>query len=95
MVCFWSDVYPVSRLHGSTSYRVPWMYGDEACDVLRFYTKLKGKMMPYLWAQAIKTHNTGIPMMKSMIMAFSNDPACKYIDTQYMRVITAHCSRYE
>jgi len=73
-----------SRLHGSTSYRVPWAYDEEACDVLRFYTKLKGKMMPYLWEQANKTHQTGIPMMRSMIMAFTSDPICKYIDQQYM-----------
>ncbi len=73
-----------SRLHGSTSYRVPWLYGEEACDVLRFYTKLKGRLMPYLWAQAVKTHETGIPMMRSMIMAFTEDPACKYLDQQYM-----------
>ena len=73
-----------SRLHGSTSYRVPWNFDEEACDVLRFYTKLKGKLMPYIWAQAIKTHQTGIPMMRSMIIAFSNDAACKYLDQQYM-----------
>lgn len=73
-----------SRLHGSTSYRVPWVYDEEACDVLRFYTKLKGKLMPYLWEQAIKTHETGVPMMKSMIMAFTKDPICKYLDQQYM-----------
>jgi alpha-glucosidase (family GH31 glycosyl hydrolase) len=35
-----------SRLHGSTSYRVSWTFDEEACDVLRFYTKLKGRMMP-------------------------------------------------
>lgn len=77
-----------SRLHGSTSYRVPWVYdedGDtEACDVLRHYTVLKGRLMPYLWAQANKTHNVGVPMMRSMIVAFSDDTACKYLDQQYM-----------
>lgn len=73
-----------SRLHGSTSYRVPWNFDEESCDVLRFYTKLKGKMMPYLWAQAIKTHEVGVPMMRSMVIAFSKDPACKYLDQQYM-----------
>lgn len=73
-----------SRLHGSSSYRVPWNFDEESCDVLRFYTKLKGKLMPYLWAQAIKTHTTGIPMMRSMIIAFSDDTACKYLDQQYM-----------
>ena len=28
-----------SRLHGSTSYRVPWAYDEEAVDVVRFFTK--------------------------------------------------------
>lgn len=73
-----------SRLHGSSSYRVPWNFDEESCDVLRFYTKLKGRLMPYLWAQAIKTHEVGVPMMRSMIIAFSNDTACKYLDQQYM-----------
>lgn len=73
-----------SRLHGSSSYRVPWNFDEESCDVLRFYTKLKGKLMPYLWSQAIKTHEVGVPMMRSMVIAFSNDPACKYLDAQYM-----------
>ena len=77
-----------SRLHGSHSYRVPWVYdtegSTEACDVLRHYTVLKGRLMPYLWAQANKTHQTGIPMMRSMIVAFTSDRACRYLDTQYM-----------
>lgn len=77
-----------SRLHGSSSYRVPWAYdkdGDtEACDVLRHYAVLKGKLMPYLWSQAIKTHQQGVPMMRPMIVSFTDDTACKYLDTQYM-----------
>ncbi|XPE67172.1 alpha-xylosidase [Shigella flexneri] len=36
-----------SRLHGSKSYRVPWAYDDESCDVVRFFTQLKCRMMPY------------------------------------------------
>ncbi|MDE6021386.1 MAG: alpha-xylosidase [Ruminococcus sp.] len=73
-----------SRLHGSASYRVPWIYDDEAVDVLRFFTKLKGCLMPYLYAQAVKTSITGIPMMRPMIMDFTEDKACRYLDQQYM-----------
>lgn len=73
-----------SRLHGSSSYRVPWLFDDEAVDVLRFFTKLKGRLMPYLWAQAIKTHSTGIPMMRAMVIDYSDDPACRTLDRQYM-----------
>ena len=80
-----------SRLHGSTSYRVPWAYEEDdpqnpenACAVLRFFTKLKGRLMPYLWSQANLTHETGIPMMRAMVIDFADDPACLTLDRQYM-----------
>lgn len=73
-----------SRLHGNQSYRVPWLFDEESCDVLRFFTKLKGKLMPYLWAQAIKTHEVGVPVMRAMVIDFANDPACLTLDRQYM-----------
>ena len=57
---------------------------EESCDVLRFFTKLKGKLMPYLFAQAVKTHTTGIPMMRPMVMDYTDDIACRYLDQQYM-----------
>jgi alpha-D-xyloside xylohydrolase len=34
-----------SRLHGSRSYRVPWLFDEEAVDVLRFFTRLKCRLM--------------------------------------------------
>ena len=73
-----------SRLHGNSSYRVPWLFDEEAVDVLRFFTKLKGRLMPYLWAQAIKTHTTGVPMMRAMVIDFADDPVCRTLDLQYM-----------
>ena len=38
-----------SRLHGSSSYRVPWVYDEEAVDVVREFTRLKAKLMPYIY----------------------------------------------
>lgn len=73
-----------SRLHGSSSYRVPWNFDEESCDVLRHFTKLKGSIMPYLFANAIKTHETGIPMMRATVTEYSSDPATHYLDRQYM-----------
>lgn len=73
-----------SRLHGSTSYRVPWLFDDEACDVLRKFVKLKCSLMPYLFAQAVKAHKEGCPMMRPMFFEFPDDPACETLDRQYM-----------
>jgi alpha-D-xyloside xylohydrolase len=73
-----------SRLHGSSSYRVPWVYDTEAVDVLRFFTKLKCRLMPYLFAKAVQTSQTGVPMMRAMVLEFPNDPSVDYLDRQYM-----------
>jgi len=73
-----------SRLHGSSSYRVPWYYDDEACAVLRSFVQLKCRLMPYLYAQAMEAHERGIPMMRAMMLEFPDDPACDFLDRQYM-----------
>lgn len=73
-----------SRLHGSGSYRVPWLYDDEATDVLRFFTKLKNCLMPYLWSCAYEAHEKGVPVMRPMFVEFPGDPACEHLDRQYM-----------
>lgn len=73
-----------SRLHGHDSYRVPWMFDEEACDVLGYFTRLKCSLMPYLFSQAVKVHEEGIPMMRAMMLEFPEDPGCAYLDRQYM-----------
>lgn len=73
-----------SRLHGSKSYRVPWAYDDEACDVVRHFTQLKSRMMPYLYRQAAQAAEFGTPMMRAMMLEFPDDPGCDYLDRQYM-----------
>lgn len=73
-----------SRLHGSTSYRVPWSYDEEACDVLRHFTRLKCSLMPGLFAAAVESTRTGVPVMRAMLLEFPADPACAMLDRQYM-----------
>ncbi|RHP34612.1 alpha-xylosidase [Lachnotalea sp. AF33-28] len=73
-----------SRLHGSSSYRVPWNYDEEACEVLKAFTKLKCRLMPYLYTAAVRAHLTGIPVMRPMHMEFWQDRNCAYLDRQYM-----------
>ncbi|AJR01203.1 Alpha-xylosidase [Enterobacteriaceae bacterium bta3-1] len=73
-----------SRLHGSKSYRVPWAYDDEACDVVRFFTEWKCRLMPYLYAASAQAAETGSPVMRAMMLEFPDDPGCDYLDRQYM-----------
>ena len=72
-----------SRLHGSESYRVPWLFGEESVDVCRHFTELKCRLMPYLYSKAVEAHETGIPMMRAMLLEF-DDLTCEDCDRQYM-----------
>ena len=73
-----------SRLHGSTSYRVPWNYDEESVDVLRYYTELKKSLMPYINDARTEAEEYGYPVMRPMMLEFQNDPVCAYLDRQYM-----------
>lgn len=73
-----------SRYHGSTAYKVPWLYGDEAVEITREFTELKSKLTAYLQRMGEEAYTTGVPIMRSMVLEFPNDPACEDIDTQYM-----------
>ena len=72
-----------SRLHGNESYRVPWNFDEESSDVLRFFTRLKCSLMPYIYREAVETHLTGIPMMRPMILEYPEDNSVTYLDLQY------------
>lgn len=86
-----------SRLHGSTVYRVPWLFDEEderqgrriepgqsAVDVCRTFTLLKLSLMPYLYQAGLEAHRHGTPVMRSMFVEFPDDPACRTLDRQYM-----------
>ncbi|WP_017813915.1 MULTISPECIES: alpha-xylosidase [Paenibacillus] len=73
-----------SRLHGNESYRVPWLFDEESVDVLRKFTKLKCRLMPYLFDAAVTASEQGTPMMRPMVLDYYQDPATHMLDRQYM-----------
>jgi alpha-D-xyloside xylohydrolase len=73
-----------SRLHGSNSYRVPWLVDDQAVEVLRDFARLKCRLMPYLYRTAVDVSRSGVPMMRAMLLEFPDDPTAALLDRQYM-----------
>jgi alpha-D-xyloside xylohydrolase len=73
-----------SRFHGSSSVRVPWAFDDEAVEVTRVFTKLKLRLMPYLYAAGLESTRTGLPVMRPMALAFPDDRGAAHVDTQYL-----------
>lgn len=73
-----------SRYHGSGQYKVPWLYGEESVSVTQQFTRLKLSLMPYLYSMAVEASETGIPMMRPMVLEFPEDETCVHLDRQYM-----------
>ncbi|KAF2732769.1 hypothetical protein EJ04DRAFT_496485 [Polyplosphaeria fusca] len=80
-----------SRLHGSSSYRVPWLVDDsseeeENCtDVLRFWVGFKRRLMPYLFAQAVESVAMGWPTsVRAVALEFPDDPTAWFLDREFM-----------
>jgi alpha-D-xyloside xylohydrolase len=80
-----------SRLHGSNSYRVPWLIDNsstepENCtDVLKHWVGLKRKLMPYLYAQAVESFEKGWPTsIRAVALEFPDDPTAWYCDREFM-----------
>lgn len=40
--------------------------------------------MPYLYTLAVQVHQTGIPVMRAMILEYPDDPGAEDLDRQYM-----------
>ncbi len=74
---------PLSRAHGMTT-RLPWDYGAEAERLFRAYTRLRYRLLPYIYTYAVLAHETGLPLMRPMALAFPGDPCTYTLDLQYM-----------
>ncbi|KAH7104869.1 alpha-glucosidase [Auriculariales sp. MPI-PUGE-AT-0066] len=73
-----------TRLHGSSSYRVPWLYGEQAAVAMSKLQDLKHRLMPYIWNYAIEAHKLGHPMHRTMFVEFPEDRNTHTLDRQYL-----------
>ncbi|GAB3913058.1 alpha-xylosidase [Microlunatus endophyticus] len=73
-----------SRLHGSSSYRVPWAFDDEAVEVTRTFARLKMRLLGYLSELGRIAHTEGIPVMRPMLLEFPEDRTAVAVDTQFL-----------
>lgn len=80
-----------SRLHGSNSYRVPWLIDNDdkseqgSSAVLRKFTQLKCRLMPYLYSEAMEAIKHGWPVsVRAMALEFPEDKTAWLCDQQFM-----------
>ncbi|WP_268912323.1 alpha-xylosidase [Lentilactobacillus sp. SPB1-3] len=73
-----------SRYHGSVQYKVPWLFDEEAVANTKKFVDLKLSLMPYLFDEAVNTHETGTPLMRPLFLEYTNDRNTYYLEHEYM-----------
>jgi alpha-D-xyloside xylohydrolase len=66
------------------SRREPWAFGDEAVKIFRSYAKLRYRLLPYIYSYAHVASNTGLPILRAMVLEYQGDSNTFDKDLQYM-----------
>ena len=72
-----------ARAHGKQP-REPWEYGPEAEAIARRYLKLRYRLLPYIYTEAVKSSQTGLPLVRPLVLDYQDDPNTAHIDLQYL-----------
>ncbi len=75
---------PLSRSHGQSTPREPWVFSEEAQAAFLKINRLRYRLLPYIYSVAYETHYFGFPMMRPMLLEFQDDYNVRNISTQYM-----------
>ncbi|MEZ4819920.1 MAG: glycoside hydrolase family 31 protein [Bdellovibrionota bacterium] len=67
---------PFFRGHSqiNTKRSEPWSYGEEAEEVARNYISLRYRLMPYIYAAFAQASETGMPVARSLLLDYQDDP---------------------
>ncbi len=71
------------RAHGPIA-REPWVFGDKATDVFRYYATLRYQALPYIVSESWQLAPTGQPVMRPMLLDNQDDPSTWHISDQFM-----------
>jgi alpha-D-xyloside xylohydrolase len=72
-----------SRAHGAPP-KEPWLYNESFVKAFRTCAEMKYKLMPYVYAQAKRCTETGLPMVRALCIEFPDDPGAWLVEDEYL-----------
>jgi alpha-glucosidase (family GH31 glycosyl hydrolase) len=75
---------PWAQINSWNYFRMPWMQGEELLDCHRFYSRLRARLVPYIYSQAWVATQTGRPLIAPLALDFQTDPNVRDIVFQYL-----------
>jgi alpha-glucosidase len=78
--------FPVMRSHSEIHMtpRFPWLYGPDALAAIRHAIELRYRLIPLYYSLAHETFQTGLPLMRPLLMEFPDDPQTANLADQWM-----------
>jgi len=55
-------------------FKQPWVWGEPYTAINRKYLKLRERLLPFLYSYAAEAHKTGVPINRSLILEYPQDP---------------------
>lgn len=74
---------PLMRCHGRTP-REPWNYGDAAVTNYKFCAWVRENLLDYNYNAAAEAHETGVPIMRSLAVAYPEALSAAANSAEYM-----------
>ena len=65
----------------------PWAFGEQVESWVKNIIALRYELLPFLYTEFYNTSQTGLPIMRPMILDFQDDDACYSNDAQYQFMI--------
>lgn len=77
---------PLFRNHSEmgTRYQEPWAFDRQTLDIYRDYLNLRYRFIPYLYDQLRHETESGLPVMRPLVLNYDQDPAVCQINDEYM-----------
>jgi alpha-glucosidase len=78
--------FPVMRAHSTKEVtpRFPWLFGPQAESAIREALNLRYRLIPFYYSLAHQSYETGIPIMRPLLMEFPNDPHVQNLSDQWL-----------
>lgn len=75
----------MSRAHHEGNNAVePWLFGDEAEKIAKKAIEFKYQLNPYIYTYGRQAYDTGLPIMRAMVLEYPNDKETPSLDHQFM-----------
>jgi alpha-D-xyloside xylohydrolase len=81
-----AELYPTTKgINDRSPWNISLLYGDDSLiGRLRYHFNLRMNLLPYIYNEALFSGNTGLPMMKHLVLEYPDDKNVYDVEDAYM-----------